>query len=313
VHDVRVAYYELAYLDQALHVIERNRSVLADVVRSTELRYANGLGKQQQVLEARLDLTRLAQDANALRAQRQAQLAALNALLDRPSATRVDSVRIPARIVEAAVPDSGRGNRFRSDSLGASIAQPLLPPLVELQSLAIANNPALRERQARIAAQAARVTLAQKAVKPDLDVSLQYGQRNGLTDMVSAVVSVPIAMQRSQKQDEDVAAERAELAALEAERRAAMSELRARVAKLYADEERERTQLALDVISVLPQAHATLAAATAEYSAGTGEIAPILQSRSALFTYETSYHRGIADFAETIADLEQTVGTALLP
>jgi outer membrane protein, heavy metal efflux system len=313
VRDVRTAYYELAYLDQALRLTQQNQGVLASIVRVTESQYAVGSGMQQDLLKARLAITQLAQSANTLREQRQAQLAALNALLDRASDMPVDSAPMPERIARAAVPDSADRIRFASNVFGSPAADSPLPPLAALQAMAVANNAMLRGHEARIAAQTTRVALAQMATRPDVDLSLQYGQRSGLTDMVSAVVSVPIPIQHRRNQDEDLAAARAELAALEAEHHSTVNELQARIAKLYADLERERTQLALEVKAILPQGRATLAATTASYQAGKTDILTLLDSQSALFAYETSYYRAQSDFAETLAELESVVGKELLP
>lgn len=313
IHDVRVAYTELAYADRALAIVEQNQHLLAEIIRVTEAHYTLGSGMQQDVLRARIEAARLGQDASALAEERRAQLAALNALLDRPSDAPVESPVFSSRIVRAAVADSASSIRFSSDLLGAPAADSPLPALDVLQAMAIANSPMLREHEARIAAQAARVALAGRAAKPDVDVSLQYGQRNGLGDMVSAIVSVPIAIQHGRKQDEDAAAERAELAALEAEHHAQLNELGARVAKVYADVARQRTQLALNVKAILPQGSAALVAATANYQAGKSDLLSLLDIRSALFRDETAYYRGLADFANTVADLEQLVGKAVLP
>lgn len=308
VHDVRAAYYQVAYLDAALAVVERNRSVLADIVSVTESHYATGAGMQQDILEARLRIARLAQDASALAEQRHAQAAALNALLDRPSDAPIDRAAIPARIARAAVPDSADHIRFTANTFGAPAADSPLPPLADLQAMAIASSPMLREHEAQIAAQTARVAIADKATKPDIDISIEYGQRNGLTDMLSAVVSVPVPVQHGRKQDEEVAAERADLAVLQAEHHAQVNDIRSRVAKLASDLERERTQLALDVKAILPQGRATLAATTASYQAGKTDILALLDAQSALFGIETSYYRTLSDFAESLADLEQVVG-----
>lgn len=311
--DVQSAYYELAYLDASLGIVDGNRAVLTEVIRATEARYATGSGMQQDVLEARLAIAQLAQRANYLEEERGAQLATLNALLDRPSDTPVGGTKIPERVARAAVADSGGAIRFASSMFGAPAADSPIPSVSALQEMAIANSPMLREHEARIAAETARLALAANATRPDVDVSLEYGQRNGLTDMVSAVVSVPIPLQHRRKQDEDVAAAREELAALEAEHRSSVNDLRARVAKLYADLEGARTQLALDVKAVLPQGRASLAAATAGYQAGKTDLLTLLNSESTLFAYETSYYRSLADFAEALAQLDAVVGKEVLP
>ena len=313
VRDVRTAYYELAYLDQALRITEQERTVLSNGVGVTESHYSVGGGMEQDVLKARLEIARLADNANALRERRAAQLAALNALLDRPSEAAIDSATIPVRIAHAAVADSANRVRFASNVFGAPASNSPLPDVQALQAMAIANSAMLREHEARIAAQASRVALAEKATRPDVDVSVQYEQRSGFTDMVTATVSVPIAIQHGRKQDADIAAERAELEALQEEHHANLNELRSQVAKLYADLERQRTQLALDVTSILPQGRAAVAATTATYEAGKTDLLTLFDSQSALYAYESAYYRSLSDFSETLAELESVVGREVLP
>ncbi|MGH7646989.1 MAG: TolC family protein [Gemmatimonadaceae bacterium] len=258
-------------------------------------------------------MTELAQNANGLREQRQTQVASLNALIDRPSDASLESAHIPARLVRAALPDSDEHIHFASNVFGASVSDSLLPSLATMQAIAIANSPMLREHEASIAAQTARVSLAEKATKPDVDLSIQYGQRNGLTDMISAIISLPVPIQGARKQGEDAAAARAELAALEAEHHADVNDLRARVAKLYADLGRERTQIALDVKAILPQGRAALASLTSSYQGGRGDLLGLLDGQSTLLAYETSYYRTLSDFGETLAELDQVVGKEVLP
>lgn len=313
VHDVRTAYYELAYTDLTLGIIMQNQVALMAMASATNSSYAVGSSAQQDVLDARIDVAKLAQQTNALREQRAAQLAALNSLLDRPTDAPVDSARIPARIIGAAVADSVREVRFTSRAFGSAPANSPLPPLDSLQSMAIANSTMLREHEARITVQTARLAAARRETRPDIDVSVQYGQRSGFPDMITAEVSVPIPIQHARKQDDDVAAARADLAALEAEHRASVNDLRARVAMLYANLERQRTQLALEKTAILPQGQAALTDALASYRIGRSDIRAVLARESTLLEYRLAYDRGLTDFAMALADLEQLVGVEVLP
>lgn len=313
VRDVRDAYYELAFIDRAMNIVERNRDLLVTLIKVTETRYSVGTAGQQDVLRARVEASRLAESAVALTEQRNAALARLNAVLDRPSEAPITQPAIPARIARAAVSDSARGVRFTSAALGARAADSPLPPVTELQETALRESPKLRESEATIAAQAARVELARTDYLPDFDVSLQYGQRDRLPDMVSAVVSIPIPLQKRRKQDAFVAEARSEVAALEAERAARRNELRAEVARLVSELERDRAQLALYVSAIIPQGRASLASATASYQVGRVEFITLLDNQATLFSYETEYFRVLTEFAKGLAELERIVGREILP
>ena len=310
---VERAYYDLAYLDRALDVVARNQRLLVDFMRVTEARYGVGTGGQEEVLRVRVEAARLGEEAVALAEQRRAVLAQLNAVLDRASDTPVSAPAIPRRVGRAAVADSAGEIRFVSSALGARAANSPLPALETLQATAIQRNPLLRAHEAMIAAQTARVERARKEHLPDFDVSLSYGQRAGFSDMVSAQISIPLPVQRGRKQDLLVAEARSELAALHAEHDEQVNALRADVARLHAELERDRAQLALYVKAILPQGRAALTSATAGYQVGRADFLTLLDAQATLFTYETTYFRVLSEFAKTLAELERVVGEEIVP
>lgn len=310
--EVKEAYYELAFLDRALEVVERNHELLVNFVQVAESRYGLGVASQREVLEARAEAARLAQEAAAVVEQRRAALARLNAALDRPSDAPVEEPGIPARIAQAAVAESPARIRFATSALGARAADSPLPPLIELQETAVRENPELRAHEAMVRAQEARLELARKAHLPDLDISLQYGQRDARPDMVSAMVSVEIPIWKGKKQDMLVKEAEAELSALRAEYHAKANMLRARVAELYTELERDRAQLALYVKSIIPQGRAALTSATASFQVGRADLLTLLENQTTLYDYEIAYLRGLTDFAKKLAELEQVVGKEIL-
>lgn len=310
--DVETAYYDLAFADRALDIVAQNATVLRNLIRATEAQYSVGRGTQADVLRARIEADRLGDAASALTEQRRATLARLNAVLDRPSNVPVNAPVIPPRIAAAAVADSAAHVHFASEGLGARAADSPLLPLDSLQALAATHSPMLHAHVAEIAAQRARVDLARKAVLPDVGVSLSYGQRQGFSDMVSATVSVPLPIQKGRSQDAEVAAASADLAALEAEHHRMVNTLNADVAARVSALEHARTQLALSVRAILPQARATLASAVAGYQVGRVDFTSVIDAQATVFNEETAYYQSLTAFAKGLVELERTVGTGVL-
>lgn len=308
---VRALYYDLAFTTRALDVVTRTQGVVAAMIPVTETRYASGGGSQSEILRLRVESARLAGEATTMVEEQRATLAELNALLGKSADIPIGAA-IPTVIARAAIADSARSITFESATLGARVKGSPIPAVDSLLALAVRNSAELQEHEAMIRAQRARATLARRERLPDVDVSLQYGQRNGFADMVTAVVSVPIPLQKHRKQDADVSAADAELRALEAEHMASLNELRAKLARLDGALERDRTQLALYVRSILPQARASLASANAGYQAGRVEFATLIDAQALLFNYETDYYRTLTDFAKTLAELEEQTGTELI-
>ncbi|HEY5218420.1 MAG TPA: TolC family protein [Gemmatimonadaceae bacterium] len=310
--EVERAFYDLAFADRALNIVRRNAGVLASLIAVADAKYRVGDGTQADVLRARVEAAHLGDQAAALVEQRRADLAGLNALLNRPSDTPVDDAELPARIVRAAVADSADRIHFVSAALGARAADSPLLPLDSLQMLGLRYSPTLTADNAKLAAQAARVALARKAYLPDVTVSLSYGERQGFPGMVSALVSIPIPFQKARKQDADIAGASAELAAMDAERSDAANTLRATIAQQVSAVERARTDLALYVTAIVPQAQATLASATASYQVARVDFTTVIDAQATLFNYEIAYNRALTDFAKAVAALHRTVGTEVL-
>lgn len=310
--DVRVAYYELAYLRRARDIVQRNAQLLEKLSRITETQYTVGRGAQADVLRARVEVGRLATEAAALAAAERGGRARLNAALNRPPDTKVDDADIPPEIARLAVADSASNIHFESAALGAEVTDSPLLPTDSLVALAIGHSPVLLAHEARIHAQENRVELARRAHRPDFDLSLEYDERPHFRDYVSFFVSVPLRLQRRRKQDQEVAGVGAELSSLQAQHVADINAVAQEIVTNVADVERERTELALSIKAVLPQARATFASATASYQVGRVDFTSVIDAQAAVFNYETAYWRSLANFASAIARLQRNVGAEVL-
>ena len=309
--DVQTAYYELAFLDSALEIVQRNRSVLVEVIAATEARYAVGTAEQAELLESRVEVAGLADEAAALIERRTALAARLEGLLA-GSTSAPAHARIPVRVAAAATPLSTDRIRFTSNAFGARAADSPLPPLDVLLQTALRNNPSLAIRAAEIRAAAARASLARRAALPDIDFSFQYGQRTARPDMITWIVSAPLPLFKARRQDRERVAAQAEVAAARSDSAEAANTLRAQVAAAHAEAERHRTRLALYAASVIPQARAALTSATASFQVGRAQFRTLLTSQAALFRYETEYLASLTDFAKAVTELERLVGRGVL-
>jgi len=309
--EVRKAYFELAFLDQASDVVARHVEVLSSLVLTSDARYGVGASGQEDVLHAQAEVSALASQAAMLVERRHAVLAGLNQLLDRPVDAPVDGPAIGERVV-SAVARRPEDVRFVSFDLGARAADSPLPPLEVLLESAEARSPTISLHRSGIEAQRARVDLARRAHLPDFDVALTYGQRGGRPDMVGLSVAMPIPVNRGARQGAWISEAEEELVALRAEHRDHVNGLRARVAAVYADLERDRTHLALLSAGMLPQGAAALSAATAGYQVSRTDFTTVLANQATLFQYETSFQRTLADFAKNLAELERWVGEEIL-
>ena len=298
---VKATWYDLAYLDASLALTRQQRATLDEVATVALARYDAGAGSQADVLTARIDAAKLRDDEAGVLSERTATVAALNSLLDRASDTPVAPITISSRVRRAAQPDSGGS------------APSLLPTLADLQMRAMQAGPMLIGHQREIDAQQQRVTLARLEARPDVDVVLQYGQRNNLPDMVTLQVAIPLRLQRRTKQGEVIAAARADVLASEAEHDAQRNDVNAQIARLRAAADRARAQLALYAASVLPARRAAVDAALASYRANGGSLTQVLVAEAAALGDRMTLARTLSEFAKSVAALELIVGSEVLP
>lgn len=313
VAEVEKAYYELAFLDRAIGVVRENRSLLGDLAEVTTSRYRVGTGPQQDVLKADVETTRLGDELLGLAREREATLARLNALLDRPVETPLSAPEIAVAILAAAVPASGESVTFTAASLEAAgrSAGPV-PSRAALLDLARQGDPRLAELEARLEAERAEAELAGKAALPDLDVVVGYGQRSGREDMVSVAASVPLPLFKGRKQDPLAEAARAETRATEDRLAAMTDEVEAEVAALHASLVRTRDQLALLRDGILPQARTSLESALAGYPVDRVDFLTVIDNQVTLYRHELDWWRLLTRFAADLADLERVIGKEVL-
>src|ERR1700676_2262111 len=146
---LKAAYFELAYIQQTLGVLEKSDQLLNQVQEATEARYRVGQGNQQDVLKAQLQHTKILQEIAHHHQEEGLLEAQIKQVLGRPQ----ESADIVAETVT-----------LRTLSYSAA----------ELLQKAREQNPDVHSKQASIRQQETQVELAHKNFRPDFNVSYMY-------------------------------------------------------------------------------------------------------------------------------------------
>jgi cobalt-zinc-cadmium efflux system outer membrane protein len=285
VEQVKVAYFKLAYLQATLGILLRDDKLLSEMEQIAESRYRVGQGNQQEVLKAQLQHTRILQEIS-LHHREQGQLQArLKQLLARPQDSP-DIVTEPLR--ERSLPESAS----------------------ELLQQARQNNPEINTRERLLQRADLQTELARKEFRPDF--GLQYMYQN--TDrkfrdyyMLTLTVTLPNRGRR-----------RAELAEATANRESAVAELNAEVQRRQAEVQDQYViattsaeQLRIFREGLVPQAEATLRAATAAYQANRQDFETLLSSFRDALDFEEQYQKELSEHESALARLESLTGVTL--
>ncbi len=312
---VKEAFAKLYYLDRALEITERNRSLLSALERVTLTRYSTGVGAQPAVLRAGLEIDALQRQQVALEQRRRAALATLNELLHRRPDTPLERTVYPAALltlVEGA--DAPAGSAFVSALEPRGRAQPqALPSLDSLIERALREKPALHAHVARIGAQEEALRLARSERWPAPRLTLGYAQRDGFDDMLNATVSFSVPIFLGAKQNALVGEEESGLARERARHAAMVDEIRREVTEAYAGVADAYGQLAVFRSGILTRAEANLDATLAAYRSGAEDFLALLDSQASLHRQQLEYHRRLADLLSAWADLERAVGEEIQP
>lgn len=286
-----MAFYDVYAVEQSVEVALETQRLLRDIATTAQTMYAVAEGRQPDVLRARIEVDRMAEEIVRMRSMREAMAFRLNALLDQPPDRPVGLARLPA------FPET-------------------LPELDSLIVLALAHRPMLEAGQQEVRAADAAYTLARREIWPDLEVGIAYGWRpmpEGGTDRMASFMlgmSLPVfAGSRQLKMRQETQAmrqmARADLAAME-------SETRGRVGVAYSDLRQARRLRDLYRTTLLPQAGTTVVASLAAYRVGEVNLMTLLDAEMTVNQYRQALLRLDSAEGKAWAELEMLTGRQLL-
>src|SRR5882762_3952525 len=286
--EVKASYFQLAYLSQTLAILQSDGELLKQIEQAANARYRSGMGRQQDLLQAQLQKTKLVREI----AMHHLEVGKLQAQLKQFLNRAQDSPDIePADLKES----------------------PLLQDYQELLRAAKAQNPELAASQKMIDKQSLQVDLARKDFYPDFNVQYMW-QRTDPTQfrayyMLSFGVRVPIYRSRKQK-PELAQAQSEELRArseLEAQSQQVASELRAQ----YVVAQQTTELLKIHREGLAPQARSAFQSGLAAYQSNKQDFQPVLIAFLDVLHLDEEYWQNLAEYETAIARLEQITGLSL--
>ena len=289
--DVKMVWWNLFYLDRALEVIDSNQTLLRQFVDVADSKYRVGQGLQQDVLLARVELSKLLDRQIHLEGLRRNEAIRLNTLLDYPATAPV--------VLPTNVPGDVRPVRDETRLMArAEMIRPLL---------------AMRERQ--VEAARLRLELAQKAYYPDFNLGAAYGLRNGNNpngssrdDFATITFSMTLPIFTATKQDRAVSQRGSE----RLRQRYALEDERNRVAaalgQALSDYRRNKEKVALFKTGIIPQASQTVASMLAGYRVNKVDFLNVIRSQITLYDYQTLYWKAFSETHQALAQVAAAVG-----
>lgn len=283
---VKAVYYQIAFMDRALVVMDETRGLLSEFLEVSSALYAVGEGLQQDVLQAQVAVASMTEDITVVEQDRLATAARLNALLGREATVEIGDLQLPRPDLE-------------------------LPYVETLMDLADEQRPGLEAARQRARAAEAGYRAARRAIYPDFIVGAAYSQRPQYNDWLSFSVGISLPLWAGKSH----APFRREMAAMQAEEEARAiaiyNETFAQVAQRRAEAERARRLVSLYSTSVLPQARAAVESALSAYRVGKVDFLTLVQNQLTVNRFEIESLRLSADYQRAVAELAALVGSDL--
>ncbi len=291
IKDVKTAYYDLSHVYRTSAVTQRNKEILEDFAKIAETRYEVGMGIQQDVLKAHVEISKMVDELIMLNQKKRALDAKIDSLLNRPPGTPVGE---PEEVV------------FR----------PFPLTLEELQKMAVDMNPGLNGMKKMIEAKEKAYALAKKEYYPDFNFRFAYGQRDKLMgmrqdDMLTGMVEMNIPIYFWTKQQPKIAETLADLRSSEAQYRGMKNEVLYMIADMSSMIHRLQRQLDLYKTGIIPQASLQVSSALSSYRVNKADFLTLLDSQMTLYKYELEYHQALTEYEKNVASLGATIGKQL--
>lgn len=284
---VKVAYAEYHQAHLAMEQTSSLIEVMGTVAQVAQIRYAQGLGSQQEAAGAELERSSMVAELARLEATRYKARARLNALVNRPAETP---------LVEEPHP--------------RPLPAPVALEYAALLDAARVGNPRFAEADARIAGAEKGKDLADRNWFPDIDVGVTAVQREGEVEAYEAMLEVNIPLQwglrRSMQHSSTATA-----AAVRARRTVAEREIESslREATLSLQSARKVGQVLAE--SSLPQAKIAFQASVKSYELGRSGLLDVLVSLQRLRRTQIDQLNAFYEQQLQLAEIERLVGAEL--
>ncbi len=285
--ELKATYFRLAFVEQALAIVERNQKLLDQIEKIAEARYRVGQGNQQDVLKAQLQRTRLLRELALDEEEKRSLEAKLKQILNRPQ----DSADITTEeLTETPL-------AYTSDELLARVRQ---------------GNPEIAAEEEMVRRRGLEIELARKDSYPDFNLQYMWQHTaEQFRDYYMLSFGIRLPLHRSRRQAAEVAQATEELNGARRNYEARMQEGIFAVRDQLLAAETSTHLLRIYREGLIPQAAATFEAGLAAYQSNRQDFESLISSFLDVLNLDLDYWRVLAEHETALARLERLTGVTL--
>jgi cobalt-zinc-cadmium efflux system outer membrane protein len=285
---VKMAYFKLGYFAKQQSILAGDSQLLQQVEQAAESRYRNGMGNQQEVLQAQLERTKLLREIATNELETGKVQAEIKQFLNRSQSSPDIEVGEPS--------ESAPTYTFE-----------------QLLDAAKANNPEIIGAQKMIERQGLQVDLAKKDFYPDFNIQYMW-QRTDPTQfranyMLTLGVRIPIY--RTRRQQPELAEAEADQSRARSEHDSQIQQIAFQLRQEYLGAEKSAELLKIYREGLVPQARAALQAGMAAYQSNRQDFQALLASFLDVLKLDEEYWQTLSEHEMALAQIEALTGLSL--
>jgi len=282
---VKADYLQLAYLQQTLGILRQNEAVLDQLIEDATAHYEVGQGRQEDVLEAQVNRTKIVREITMHHQQMGQVEAHLKGLLNRDQQS--------ADIVTEGLTETPL--KLTSDELLAHVKK---------------NDPEIQVDASAIRRQGAQVASAKRGDKPDFELGYMY-QNTDRQYRDYYMMSFDIRFPRKKRVNAEIAEAQERLIASRRTLEAHLAQHLSQAQQLYVQASSDEVQLKEYREGLIPQSDAVYRAALNSYASNREQFIHVLSYFTDVLSLKLEYSRTLLDHETALAHLESLTGATL--
>ena len=288
VTDIKLAYYDYLYLNEAIEINRENQELLRQMIQIAQVKFRAGIGKFHSVIMAQVEFSKLSDSIITLEERRETVTARINPLWNRPADAPLGK---PQPLADEDVTQ----------------------PLEELYTLALKSRQEIQKQKLAISKMNLVIQLATRMAHPDTTLGASYFE-----DRMKLSATFSTHRTLNPQHSASFGQKNAYIREVEIKTEAMQQKLaelenitRFSVKKHHFGMETANRSIALYRTTLLPQARSALEAANTAYQAARVDFISFLDAQRTLLKFRLEELRAFRDHRQHLAQLEQAVGQVL--
>ncbi len=289
--DLKEAYFEWFFINKSIEITNRNKELLLKFTKIAEVKYEVGMGIQQDVLKAQVEVSGFIERLELLAKRKEIVETRIKKILNRP----LDSTL-------------GKPEEVSKSELDVALA--------DITEVTSKNAPLLKSSSEIIDSREESLNLAKKEYLPDFILGATYFNRDGgngdLDDIWQVSLGLRVPLYYWRKERFGVREATLEVSEAKDNYESTKNNLLFEVKDNYITAKTAEKLVDLYQTGIIPQSTLSLESAISGYQVGDVDFLTLLNNLITLFNFELEYYQKLTDYQKALVRIEEIAAIELI-